>query len=440
VARASLCACVPAALGAFDFGLLALAAPRIAPALGVGSSAYPWLFSASSFAYGAAVMAAASLTARLRPPRALGLGLIVTALGIGASALSSALATTLAARVLFGLGGALAATAALALLAATEQRGGRAAGFAALGGAVAAGFAAGTLAAGAAEWRLVPPAGAARDVIARRVAEAARADAAVDDVMARRDADLARGCAASDVLADTARHGSAAGGPRGRVEGVALTVAIVLVAVALALAGEWVALVPAAGALAAFAVFVRHATGGAPLAAACGIGAATTATGVGATIVIGAALAAERLPPSLLGVFGLGVVPGAWVARRLVERAGPPVGASAGIALQGLALAAVALALAMSASPLVLAVAIACFGAGHVAANAGAAAAALTTHPPARSAALLIAAQYVGGGTGSLAATAIAAAHGAAAAVLVAAAVAFVPAVGMLARSRFAGT
>jgi MFS family permease len=409
--RAALCACVPAALGAFDFGLLALAGPRMAPALGVTGDAYPWLFSASSFAYGAAVMPAAALTARLGPVRALVLGLVGLALGVAALAVSWGLAATLAARVVFGLGGALAAIAALAVI---GGRGGRATGFAALGGAVAVGFAAGTLIGAVTAWRLVLLIVAAFVLVA--AATAAR-------LPGRRRTSTGSAVAGSPPT------------PTGGMRGAApLTAAIVLVAAAVATAdaGSWAALPLSGCAVLSFLAFRRRAprvADGAGLAAACFAGAATTATGVGATILIGPALTDQQLPSSLLAVFGLGVVPGALLARRLVERAGPPTAASAGIALQALALVAVALAFAAGAPALAVAAALVCFGAAHVAANAGAAAAALRSRPAARSAALLIASQYVGGGVGPLATASIADAHGAPTAILAAAGVAAVGAV-----------
>jgi MFS family permease len=403
VTRTTVCACFPAALGAFDFGLLALAGPRIAPALGVTGAAYPWLFSASSFAYGAAVMPAAALTGRLGPPRVLALGLALAAAGAGTLAGSSGLVTTLAARAVFGVGGALAATAALALLAAVADGAGRSAGFAMLGGAVAAGFAGGALLAAVDQWRPV----------------------------------LLAACVAALVVAlASARLPSAARERPGVMPGTArLTAAIVLAAAAIAAAetGGWAALPLAASLALALAALRQAATwlhpGGVRFAAACLAGAATTATGVGATILIGPALTAERLPTALLGLFGLGVLPGTWLAHRLAASAGPATAASAGIALQGLALTAVAVTFAMGAPLPAVAAALVCFGVAHVVANAGAAAAALMGPASAPSAALLIAAQYVGGGVGPLATTAVAAAHGFAPAVLAAAAVALVSAI-----------
>ena len=191
-------------------------------------------------------------------------------------------------------------------------------------------------------------------------------------------------------------------------------------AVAAAGAGSWAALPLAGAAALALGRRAPRRRGCTVLAGACFAGAATTATGVGATILIGPALTAEQWPSALLGVFGLGVVPGAWLARRLATAAGPPVAASVGVALQALALGALALAFAASAPVSAVAAALVLFGAGHVAANAGTAAAALMGGSAAP-AALLIASQYVGAGIGPVVTTAVAGAHGVATAVAAAA-------------------
>jgi hypothetical protein len=212
------------------------------------------------------------------------------------------------------------------------------------------------------------------------------------------------------------------GGPRPeRLPGAAsLTVGIVLTAGAVAMADRWVAIPLGVAAGVALLARLPRAPG---LAAAWIAGAATTGTGVGATVLVGPAMGDMGLPPALVGVFGVGVVPGAWIAHRLVAGAGPSRAAAGGVSLQALALAAVALAL--GAPAFALAAALVGFGIGHVTANAGAAAAALADGPPT----LLLAAQYVGGGVGPLAIGAIATAHGTGSAVLAAAVLAFAGAV-----------
>ena len=395
--RATLCGCLPAALGAFDFGFLALAGPRLAPALGTAGGAYPWLFSASSFAYGAAVMPAAYLSARLGPARALAAGLLVVAAGTGLLAMSNAIAMTLAARALFGLGGALSATAALTVLAGSERK---SAGFAALGAAIAAGFSGGVLLASVVQWRLV------------------------------------LGGVAVVVLAAAIVAARGARSPDERSSGVAgslpITTAIVLVAVAVAGAGErlaW-AVIPVLAAVCLALVAARHvpALRSGRFLAACLAAAATTATGVGATILLGSALVARQWPTVLMAGFGLGVLPGTWIARRLISGAGAPGAAAAGLALQGLALASLAIVLGIRAPAGAVALVVVLFGAGHVAANAGAAAAGMAGTSATLPAALLIAAEYVGGGLGPLVIVPVADAYDAPAAILVAALVALVAA------------
>jgi predicted MFS family arabinose efflux permease len=402
VTRATLCGCIPAVLGAFDFGFLALAGPRVAPGLGVTGDVYPWLFSASSFAYGAAVMPTAALTAKLGPARGLAFGLAGVAAGAGTLAAASGLAVTLGARALTGVSGALAATAAIALLAAIADEDERRTAFAALGGAVALGFAAGALAAGLSEWRAVLAAVAVAALVAGLV--------------------TFRLPASSQRLVVPPLRG-----------GAVLTIAIVCAAagIAEADAGElWaIPLLALAGVLARTAL--RRAAGWLPprrsaLAAAAFAGAATTASGVGGTVLIAIALTDQHLPGALLGVFGLAVLPGSRWAGRLTAHAGAQVTAATGLAVQALGLFGAALALAGGGGALWVAVALLVFGTGHVAANAGAAAAVANLAGPRPTAVLglLIAAQYVGGGTGALVTTAVADGREAYLGVLAAAAIA----------------
>jgi MFS family permease len=396
--RATLCACVPAALGAFDFGLLALAGPRVAEETGVAGAAYPWLFSASSFAYGAAVMPAAALTGRLGPGRALAIGLAGTAAGATALALAHGLAVALVARVLFGSGGALAATAAIALLTAVADDAGRRTGFAALGGAVAAGFAAGAVLAGVDGWRHVVLVAAATALVAA---------VAVAHLPAppRPPSPALRGAALLTVAIVTA-----AGAIVGIDRGWAWAPIVLVLAGGLAI------------------VALRRSTRWLPsrrpeLGAACLAGAATTASGVGAMVLLGPALLGAQLPGALLGIFGLGVLPGAWIARQAIAKAAALNAAAAGLALQALALATLALVLRGGAVGPSVAATVALFGTGHVVANAAAAAAVaeLAAGRPAPAAGLLIAAQYVGGGIGALLMTDIAGGYGATVGVLAAA-------------------
>ena len=347
--------CVPAFLAAFDFGFMVLAGPRVGADLAAGA-AYPWLFSAASFAYGAAVMPAAT---RLEPARALPLGLALAATGSAVVAFAGVLPVALAGRAAFGLGGGIAAPAALTLLAA------RGTGFSALGAAVALGFSAGAAVAAVTPWR---------------VAMAATAIATA----------------------------SAAAGARKQPEAATQheSGATLIAATTLAIAGALAAHSPvlglvAAGLAAAAARGLERRVIAVLLAAA-----ATTASGVGATVVLGRSLTGD---PAVLAAFGLAALP----AARLAGVLGPRC-ASAGLAVQALGLIGVAAA----AHTLALAVAVVVFGAGHVLANAGVA------ERAAARAGLLVTAQYAGAGAGALLIAGIDARHGAASAELVAAAIA----------------
>ncbi len=383
----ALC-CVPAFLGAFDFGFMVLAGPRLGADVGAGA-AYAWLFSAASFAFGAAVMPATGL--RARP---LTLGLALAAAGSALVASAWALPAALAGRVLFGLGGGIAAPAALARLATLERP---ARGFSWLGASVALGFTTGTLVATTIPWR--------------------HALAAVTIVTA-----------AAAITAT--RHASAHAGEPRLVPG-ALLFSAATVALAVALAGATWVLVPAfvlavaAGRRAAPRLPPRRAAAGAVLLAA----AATTASGVGATVVLGRAGSGL-----VLAAFGVAALPAARLAGVLAPRRGAAVAGGAGLALQALAL----IGAGVVAGPAPMAVAIAAFGAGHVIANAGAAgaAAALAGEHVAPVAGLLVTAQYAGAGAGSLLMTGVADRRGTEAAVLVAAAIAAAGALALLSGAR----
>jgi MFS family permease len=388
VSRIVLCGCLPAALGAFDFGLLALAGPRIAPAVGAEGAAYPWLFSSASFAYGAAVMPAAVLVGRLGPPRALALGLGGVAAGALTLAVARGLVPALAARVIAGAGGALAATAGLALLASLADTSARRAGFAAVGSAVAAGFAAGALAAATTQWRLVLLVVAVATIAVARVA--------------------------AGLPAERANREAMFGGVR------PLSAAIVVAAVGIAVGDAVVAIVALVAALAFAGAGLRGAgwlpAARGPLLAVCVAGAATTAGGVGATIVLGTELAGRDWSPAWMATFGLGVLPGAALARRFGRQR---AAIATGLSLQAVALASAALVLSLALALPALLAAVVAFAVGHVAATSGAAAAIgqLARDRMAPLAALLIAAQYIGAGLGPLLTDAVATGSGTSAAV-----------------------
>jgi hypothetical protein len=226
---------------------------------------------------------------------------------------------------------------------------------------------------------------------------------------------------------------------------VVLTVAIICAAAGIAEADArrlWAIPFLALAALLA-RIALRRATGWLPprrsaLGAAAFAGAATTAGGVGGTVLIAIALTDQHLPGALLGVFGLAVLPGSRWAARLTARAGAQVTAATGLAVQALGLLGAALALATGGGAPWVAVALLVFGTGHVAANAGAAAAVahLAGARPPAVLGLLIAAQYVGGGTGALVTTAVAAGREAYVGVLVAAVMALVGALPLAALRR----
>ncbi len=155
------------------------------------------------------------------------------------------------------------------------------------------------------------------------------------------------------------------------------------------------------------------------LVTVCVAGAAITAGGVGATIVLGTEMAAREWSPAWMATFGLGVLPGAALARRLGQRRGARAGLAAGLWLQAVALSFSALTLSLAFGRLALLASVVAFAVGHVAANSSAAAAItdLARDHVAPLAALLIAAQYVGAALGPQLTDALATASGTSAAI-----------------------
>jgi hypothetical protein len=191
------------------------------------------------------------------------------------------------------------------------------------------------------------------------------------------------------------------------LHGVApLSAAIVAVAVGVATGKAVVAIAALVVALALAWVGLRAVdwlpTSRRRLVAVCMAGAATTAGGVGATIVLGTEMAAREWSPAWMATFGLGVLPGAALARRLGRRRGECAGLASGLWLQAFALSLSALTLSMALGRLALLATVVAFAVGHVAANSSAAAAItdLARDHVAPLAALLIAAQYVGAAVG----------------------------------------
>jgi len=403
MSRQTLCGWAPAFAGAFDFGFMALGAPAIDSELDLGV-AYPWLFSAASLAYGAVVMPGAALAERVSRQRVLAGGLALAAAGAAVLAAASSVAAALLGRALFGLGGGVAASPALALLAAIEDPSLRRAGFARLGAAITLGFTTGVvlaaLAVPAIGWR-APVA-----VAALALAAAARLAAGLSPQGASPRAATATGAWLFGIATLAAAGCLAAVSERPALACGALAVGLALAIVASRRAR---ATLPRK----------RVAT-----LTVCLAGAATTASGVGATVLLGRSL--EGRSGLVLGAFGLAVLPAVRVAEALGRCGGAAWSAAAGLAIQGAALVAVGWALAGARGAVVLAATIALFGAGHVVANAGTAAA-VTDRAGDRAASaggLLVTAQYLGGGAGPLLALAVADRHGDTAGALAAAAAA----------------
>jgi hypothetical protein len=366
--------------GAFDFGFLTIAGPAIDGELRLGS-AYAWLFGASAFAFAAALTPAGVAVARAGAVRVQRAGSGTVVAGLALCALAQGAPGVFGGRVLVGLGGALVAPAAWATIAAASARHGGA--FALSGVAVALGYAGGVGVGGAAEvlgWR------ACLGVVALPLLPA--------------------------LLAPSARGGGAGGRP---AAGVArLTAGIVLLAAGLAA----LAAHPVAGAA---AVVAGAAAGAAGVAAgararwlprgprtyvACAVGAGITASGVGATVLLGRALVevAGRTASGaalLMVAFGAVAPAAAAVAARLPDAGRAPWSAALGLGLQAAPL--LALALVGLAAPAVVA-ALAVAGLGHALASAGVAELVLAEAGAAAgpAASLLAAAQYVGSGAGAV--------------------------------------
>jgi MFS family permease len=363
--------------GALDFGYLSTAGPAIGADLELGH-AYPWLFSAGSFAFAAVLPLAGGILGRASPARVLRLGAAVAALGYALLILAPGATAAIAARVVTGAGGAAMLPAALALLGVAGGRG-----FARSGGAVAGGFAAGALLGGAvaefAGWRV-----AAAAVAAPAIALAWRGQAR-QTLLSRPPGQTPP--SSLSLPAGTVRLGAATAGCAaalwlGSVAGVAVGIA------AAAGGASGIAAALRAGAL----------PGAVRTGQFCALGFATTASGVGATALLGAALAGDGAGGSArLAAFGLAVP----VAVRLASQLPAEACATTGLLFQGGALLGLAVA---APAPIPTLAMLPLVGLGHVLANAGAAALAVgggerATGP---AAGLLGSSQYVGGAIGSL--------------------------------------
>ena len=359
--------CAPALLGALDFGFLVVAGPALADELGLGS-AYAWIFSAGSLAYGAVVMPAEALLGRVPANRLLLAGLALSTAGVLVVATAGSVVSALAGRVLFGAGTGVAAAPALVLLAEED------AAFARMGGAIALGFSAGVLLAAPGDWRaslaMIAALAATATGVAARVAAPALA---------------ARGAAGAHRLGAAT---AAAGAFLATVRGYPLIAAAALVVVGALATTGW------------SAVRTRLPNPHGRLLVACAAGVATTMSGVGAMVQLGLELA--KTPSSTdeltLALFGLATLGAVGTARRLSLSRGPLGAATVGLAGQALAI------IVLASGSTLLVPAIALFGAAHVLANAGAAGAVMehAGEGAATAAGLYATAQYLAAGAGPL--------------------------------------
>ncbi len=383
--RATVRGCAAAFLAAFDFGLLVIVGPSVDAALGLGD-AYPWLFSASSFAFGGLLMAAGQLTDRFEPARVMRLGLVLFAAGGVAAATAHGPASLVAGRVLTGGGAAIATPAALALLAASARarRAGRDP-FATLGAAIPIGFVsgacAGAVALSLAGWRA-----------------ALGCDAAV--------------AAALALAAGSARPAP----PPDRIAGAPLRAGAPFTLLALGVAALAVdAVVGCAIVVAALVVLARETTAlpaeasDGAWVSACLAGGLITATGVGASVLLITHLDAglgrsPLLRAAILSGFAAAAIPAIPAIDALISSSGALRAGLLGLAAQGLAIGLLA-ALAGASLVLPLAAGMVLFGAAHALANAAVTQAVLARSPPDRagwSSAVLGTAQYAGGAAGPL--------------------------------------
>jgi MFS family permease len=393
VRRTRATCCAPPFLAAMDFALVAVAAPVVARDAGLSAGTVAWLFSASSLPFGALLALSGRLAGRVGRLRMIRLGLLVFAAGAAVVVAGRSPGVLLAGRALQGTGAALMTPAALAhLTAATAAGEPRRRALAAYGASVAAGFTSGAVAGGA----LIAVAGWREAVAVEAIAALGAAGAAGGpEAAAARALDLggALGCGLL-VLALTLTAGSAIPPEAG--------VVVLAVLVPVLLAHERRAAEP----LLAPALLRLQATRRAALG-----GALVTATGVPAIVLVTLQVeGARRSTPLeaglLLGCFG--------AAAPLAQRAsaGPSRAArtprrllASGLAVQGAAIMGLG-PLGQVAWPAGLAAALAVFGAGHVAANAGAAMTATASVASERrddAAALLATAQYAGAACGPLA-------------------------------------
>src|SRR3954467_6274934 len=137
-----------------DATIVAIALPAIQDALGLSTTGLQWVITAYTLAFGGTLLAAGRLADRYGRRRAFTAGLVVFALASLGCGLAPAGAALLAGRTVQGLGAAMVAPSALALLT-TARPGGRALGWwpAAAAGGGASGWVLGGILSGLLDWR-----------------------------------------------------------------------------------------------------------------------------------------------------------------------------------------------------------------------------------------------------------------------------------------------
>jgi MFS family permease len=389
--RTLIGACAPQVAIAMDFAIWAVTGPHVRAALGLSAGDLGWAFSAYALAFGSLLMASGRLADAVGAPRMLRTGAAVFASACVIEALARSGEVLIGARALQGAGAAGMAPAAIALLAAGRPAGqaGRGA-MAGYGVAIAAGFSAGTLAAGV----LVPLAGWRVSLLPGALV-AALGVAALGRVRATTPAPAA---------------------PRPR----ATLLAGVLAAIVVAVLGQLAAhpLLATSGlALAAAAGAATAARGRRPdrALAAGGAGALLlTATGTAGVLLVSIRLQEGRgwsalAASAALAAFGLATWPATRAHRALTARVRPEADVAAGLLLEGAALAALA---ASATATIALVAAVALLGFAHVVGNAAVAASAVAGSPGGRGgrAGVLTTAEYLGGAIGPVAIGAVPAA------------------------------
>jgi MFS family permease len=374
--------CAPPALIALDFAVISVVVPQVRTGLDMSDAGARWFFSAYSVSFGCLLLAAGRAADAHGRRRLLLAGLGTFIVAGTATATASTAVMAIGGRAGQGAGAALMTPAALSYLTSISAEGEqRTRALSAYGLATPLGFMAGTLATGVVAtelgWRIAVAGSVVLAAVAARLAWRLPRD-----VDAR-----AASVAAIPTPLVAALVAVAAGGALWKAEGVMITIAAT--ALLLVLAGR----------------LGTSATGrAAPMAIACGVALAVTATATGATLLQTLFLQDDRdLAPAQVGLvfacFGAAAVPGAAVARRGRAPKGLVV---IGLALQGLALAVAVLAESV-ATVLPIVASVAGVGFGSVIASVGFAGLATASAPASWHGALagmLSTVQYLGGALG----------------------------------------